>query len=247
MGYMNSSDWLDVKERAALEEHCRLLRECPIPCHELPGNMGLFMNRRVMSRFLFFDEMYRQCLRVPGVAIEFGVRWGQGLLWLGMLKRLYEPWNDERRIIGFDSFGGFCEVSDEDGDDRSICPGYYGVTDEYEKYLRWLLKSREASGDVGVIEVIAGDATKTFPGFLRENPELIAGLVFFDFAVFKPTKECLEAVRPRLVKGSVIGFGGVNMHVTPGETLGVMEVLGLNSCRLVKTRAAVPFTYMVFE
>ena len=41
--------------------------------------MGLFINRQLMARILWMHEMYSKVINVPGVVMEFGVRWGQNL------------------------------------------------------------------------------------------------------------------------------------------------------------------------
>ena len=45
-------------------------------------------------------------------------------------------------------------------------------------------------------------------------------------------KECLEQIRKRLVKGSVIAFDELNCPDFPGETMAIIEVLGLTSLKL---------------
>ena len=57
-------------------------------------------------------------------------------------------------------------------------------------------------------------------------------MAYFDFDLYEATKECLKAIRPRLVKGSIIGFDELNDPDSPGETLALMEVFGLENVRL---------------
>ena len=93
----------------------------------------------------------------------------------------------------------------------------------------------------------AGDATKTLPDYLDKNPETIVALAFFDFDVYEPTKICLEAIKPRLVKGSVLGFDELNDPDSPGETVALMEVFGLNNVRLERFPYTSRTSYFVVE
>ena len=57
-------------------------------------------------------------------------------------------------------------------------------------------------------------------------------LAIFDFDIYKPTKVALEAVKPHLVKGSILVFDELCDDIFPGETLALDEVFGLNNCRI---------------
>ena len=50
--------------------------------------------------------------------------------------------------------------------------------------------------------------------------------------LYKPTKNVLELILPRLTKGSLLVFDELNSETFPGETRAVIEVLGLNNLRL---------------
>ena len=65
-----------------------------------------------------------------------------------------------------------------------------------------------------------------------ENPHAIIALAMFDMDVYRPTKDVLEHIVPRLTKGSVLYFDELNCPEFPGETIAVMETLGLGRLRL---------------
>ena len=77
-------------------------KNSPIDQSEILQNMGLYINRMNLSRLLFIDSIYKQIINVHGVIIEFGVRWGQNLALYINLRGIYEPYNYNRNIIGFD-------------------------------------------------------------------------------------------------------------------------------------------------
>jgi hypothetical protein len=74
--FVNRSSSTEIALRNQLTH---LFKTCPIPEDELQTNLGLFVNRQTMARFLWIHELYRQIIDVPGVIMEFGVRWGQNL------------------------------------------------------------------------------------------------------------------------------------------------------------------------
>ena len=57
-------------------------------------------------------------------------------------------------------------------------------------------------------------------------------MAIFDMDVYKPTKDVLEAILPRLIKGSVLVFDELNCPHFPGETIALIEVLGLKNLKL---------------
>lgn len=232
--HLYSSDAeLDLR-RQFLED----FRNCPIPDRELLANLGLFLNRQTLSRILYMHELYRRIIDVPGVVMEFGVRWGQNLALFSSFRGMYEPFNFNRKIIGFDTFSGFPSVRPEDGQGSPVKVGGYSVTSNYEQYLTRLLEYHQKESPLSHIpkfELCAGDACQTLPAYLQKRPETIVAMAYFDFDLYEPTKVCLEAIRNRLTRGSVLAFDELNNKEFPGETRAVMEVLGLDRYRLQRT------------
>jgi hypothetical protein len=96
-------------------------------------------------------------------------------------------------------------------------------------------------------EIIKGDVTQTLPAYLERNPETLIALIYFDIGLFEPTRKCLQIIKDRLTKGSIIGLDHLAMSEMPGESLAVMEILGYRDCRLVRD-PRVPFqSYLVIE
>ena len=58
--------------------------------------------------------------------------------------------------------------------------------------------------------MINGDASKTIKKYLKSNQQTLISLAYFDIDIYKPTKDCLKAIKPYLIKGSVIGFDEPN-------------------------------------
>jgi hypothetical protein len=215
----------DANRRSALTKKIRL---SPIPDGELSANLGLYLSRMQISRLLLMHQLYQKILPVHGVVMEFGVRWGQNLALFSNFRGMYEPYNYNRKIIGFDTFSGFPSVDDKDG--NRVAVGDYAVTDNYHEYLSDILEWHQADSPIPhkkKFALVAGDATQTIHEYLKNQPETVVALAYFDFDIYQPTKTCLEAILPRLTRGSVIAFDELNCPEFPGETLAVMETLGL--------------------
>jgi hypothetical protein len=227
-----------------------LFRRAPIPKDELLGQLGLFINRQVWSRYFYLHELYRQIIGVHGVVMEFGVRWGQNLALFTSLRGMYEPFNHTRKIIGFDTFEGFPSLHEKDGRAAVAVKGAYGVTEGYERYLEELLAYHESESPISHMrkfELVKGDVCVTVPAYLERHPETIIALAYFDLDLYEPTKACLEALRGRLTKGSIVAFDELNYPTWPGETLALKECLGLDRYAIRRTPHNPEPGYIVIE
>lgn len=224
------------------------LRTSSIPDKELLDNLGLYLTRQSLSRINFMQNLYEMIIPVHGVIIEFGVRWGQNMALFSMLRGIHEPFNYNRRIIGFDTFAGFPSVSSEDGD--VVSQGDYSVSTGWKDDLEKILNFHEQNAPIPhkkKFELVEGDATVTLPAFLADHPETIIALVYFDFDLYKPTKTCLEAILPYVTKGTVIAFDELNCPEFPGETLAVREVLGLSRYGIKRDPSNPLMSYIVID
>ncbi len=222
-------------EAATREGLAELLRDSPIPQAELIDNLALYLPRRPMMDLLSLHHLYRKILTVPGVVMEFGVRWGRHLATLTALRALYEPYNVHRRILGFDTFAGFPSVSPIDQANRHAIPGGLTVTADYEQHLEQVIAAHEAVEPLGHIRRtlwLTGDARKTLPRYLDDNPQTVIALAYFDLDLHEPTRDVLSAVLPYLSCGSILAFDQVGHPKWPGETVALREVLNLAHLRL---------------
>ena len=103
------------KELSNREDLIKLFESCPIPKEELIGNLPMFNKRQDLSRLFFFKEIYEKIVNIHGVVIEFGVRWGTNLALFQSLRGMYEPFNHNRKIVGFETFEGFPSVHEKHG------------------------------------------------------------------------------------------------------------------------------------
>jgi len=228
-------------------------RQCPIPDLDLLNNLGLFINSKNLSRMLFMERLYEQIVEVPGIVIEFGTRWGQNMALFSALRGIYEPFNRHRKIVAFDTFAGFptTAIGAQDNTGSSIIrPGGLATSEGYGDYLEKVMTYHEQDNPLAHIkkfEIRQGDASVETRKYLEEFPETIVALAYFDMDIYEPTRNCLQLIKDRLVKGSVLAFDELNDRDCPGETVALAEVFGLNNIRLRRWAHAARTAYFVVE
>jgi hypothetical protein len=213
----------------------RLLTSTPLDPSELVDNLPLFLRLRPLADLLSLDALYRMVLDIPGSIMEFGVHRGRHTALLTALRGVYEPYNPHRRIIGFDTFDGFPDVSEIDQIGSSAHPGKFALPKDYPAYLREILDAHESGEHLGHIKrtlLVQGDIRETLPSYLKENPQAIIALAYFDLDLYEPTLATLQTIRPYLTRGSIIAFDELNHAKWPGETVALREAWGLDDARL---------------
>jgi len=236
-------------EKEAQRRFTELLKSVPLPEDELLANLGLFLTSKTLSRILFFHEMYRKIVNTHGIICEFGVRWGQTLSLLSALRGIYEPFNRHRKIVGFDTFAGFRGMAEEDGQPANAGTGRSRSLRAMRPISTKCLASRRPSpiSHLKKWDLVKGDCPGDGPAYLRRHPETIISLAVFDFDIYKPTKAALEAIKPHLIKGSVLVFDELCDDIFPGETVALREVFDLNTLRVERLPITARVSYLVIE
>lgn len=229
--------------KAAEEAIISHLLHSDIPENEMLENLHLFITPQQMRRILFFYEIYKQIIDVPGVIMQFGVRWGRELALFESLRTTFEPFNHSRKIIGFDTFAGYDGVDPKDGSHSVMKNGNLAITDGYFDTLDTLLRTREALSPIPQqkkFELVKGNAEQTLENYLAKNPQTVVSLAHLDMNIYAPTKHCLELLREYMPKGSIVIIDEVNLGIMPGETIALREVFGLHNIRLKREPAVNP-------
>ena len=236
------------QERAAYDTLLDLSRRSPLPHKDILANTGLHTVRITFARMQFMYQLYLKALRTHGVIMEFGVRWGNNLALMTTFRTIHEPYNLSRRIIGFDTWKGFPSVRREDGTAHAAQVGALGVTPGYETYLSELLTAHEQlapRSNIKKHELVKGNVMETLPKYLKDHPETIIALAYFDMDLYEPTKKCLELIRPHLVKNSVVGFDELALAEFPGETQALREAWGIENFAIHRDPISPQQSYIV--
>ena len=236
------------KEVAAYECLVSLFHNCPIGDKEILANLSLFLTRSSMSRILFMHHLYQKIIHTHGIIVEFGTRWGHNLSLFTIFRNIYEPYNISRKIVAFDTFEGFPNVTSHDGNAEIAQVGELSVTPGYEKYLDKILQAQEYTAprsNIKKYELVKGDVIETLPCYLEKHPETIIALAYFDLDLYEPTKKSLETIRPYLVKNSIIGFDELCLDKFPGETLALRELQDLFNCKIYREPYSINQSYLI--
>jgi len=197
-------------------------------------NFPKYVRRQHLKRFLAMYEIFKRVLPVKGSVVECGVLHGFGLMSWAKLSTILEPENLTRRIYGFDTFEGFPSVSNNDnsrftrtqvGDLRASC------YDELNELIAEYDRDRFL-GNIPKVELVKGDIVQTAPTFVETHPHLVVSLLFIDCDLFEPTRAALQAFVPRMPKGAILAFDELDNPLWPGETLAVLNSLGIQNLRL---------------
>ncbi len=226
-----------------------LLISCPNSIETKLENFTKYVRRQKITRFLALYEIFKQILDVKGSIIECGVYHGFSLMTWAQLSAVLEPVNLTRRIYGFDAFSGFPATHEQDrGRFGQIDAGALSANsyDELIKLIK-IYDDNRFLGHVFKVELIKGDAIKTIPEFIENNKHLLVSLLFLDFDLYQPTKVAIENFFPRMPKGAIIAFDELDNALWPGETLALLETIGINKLRIKRVEFDPYIGYAVIE
>ena len=217
------------------------------------NNFTRFVDRQTLATFLYKYELFKKILDVQGSILEFGVFRGGGSFTFAQLSTILEPYNYQRRIIGFDTFEGFPSISEIDAlssPDISPQKGDFATHDKfYEELLQNidLFNMNRFLSNVEKLMFVKGDINITLPRFLEENKHVVLSLAYFDLDIYLPTKNALELVLHKIPRGGIIAFDELNNPDWPGETQAVIEAIGINKLRLKRATFEPCRSYCVVE
>jgi hypothetical protein len=197
-----------------------------------------FVPRQMLTKFLANHALFQHVLSVHGHIIECGVYLGAGLMTWAQFSAIYEPVNHVRRVVGFDTFDGFTKISEKDLADNSINATWAAkgklAADSYTDLQQCveLYDLNRSIGHIPRVELVRGDAMHTIPRYLKDNQHLVVAMLYLDFDLYEPTKIALETFLPRMPKGAVLAFDELDQAHWPGETMAVLESVGLRNLRI---------------
>lgn len=237
----------EVSYRIGLEKY---YAESPFSNVEKLQNFAKYVPVQDLRRFLCRQELFSKILTVHGSIVECGVLYGGGLMSWAQLSEIYEPLNHLRNIIGFDTFGGFVSIADQDKSGTAAqnrqgglaCDSYVDLQASIELY-----NQNRFLNHIEKVRLVKGDIATSLPAYLEKNPHLVVSLLYLDFDIYEPTVVALKHLLPRIPKGGIIAFDELNHEVWPGETIAVMEGIGLNKLRIQRFPFGSTMSYAVME
>src|SRR5205807_493418 len=139
-----------------------------------------YVPRQNMARFLARYEILKQIITVHGSIVECGVLFGGGLMSFANLSVILEPYNFQRRVIGFDTFSGFPSVAKEDlagAPERKsahLKKDGFAAPEAYEDILHAIsvFDLNRPLAHFPKVELVRGDFADTSARYLEEHPHL---------------------------------------------------------------------------
>lgn len=209
-----------------------------------------YVPRPEISRFLVKNFIFEKILGVHGAILECGVFLGAGLMSWAQLSSIYEPLNHIRRVIGFDTFEGFPELHQKDRgavEKIAVKGGYAApVLEDLQACIK-LYDLARPIGHIPRVELVPGNATQSIPAYIENNPHLVVALLYLDFDIYEPTRVAIESILPRMPKGAVIAFDELAQKQWPGETLAVLDSVGIRNLRIQRLPFQPQISYAILE
>ncbi len=236
--------------RVALQRH---FESSPLSNMEKLYNFTRFVPRAILTRFLSRMECFKKVLEIQGSVVECGVLFGSSLLTWARASSIFEPQNSQRRVIGFDTFEGFPDLSRQDktGTGAESHVGGFDIGDSgvYEDLLESIahFDADRQLGHIPKVEILKGNVAETIPAYLEENPHTLVSLLHLDVDIYEPTKIALEHFLPRMPRGAVIVFDELNAKAWPGETIALQETVGVRDLRIQRFSWDTYLSYAVLD
>ncbi len=221
-------------EKEAAEEYAHIFDKSNDTTASKLQNFVKYIRRQDVTKLLARYEIFKKVLYTKGSVVECGVFKGAGLMSWALFSDMLEPVNLTRRIYGFDTFEGFPNVSEKDKN-MLRNPGTGDLKAEVFDELCELISAYDKNrflGHISKVSLVKGDVTKTIPEFIEKNQHLVVSLLFLDMDLYEPTKAAIEYFVPRMPKGSVIAFDELDNPIWPGETLALLDSIGINKLEL---------------
>jgi hypothetical protein len=242
------------KFRTTIEEEvgrniARIFDACQDSVEEKLQNFPKYVRRQHLKRFLAMYEIFKLALPVKGSVVECGVFKGFGVMSWAKLSAMLEPENLTRRIYAFDTFAGFPNVHEKDKNSvADVTPGGL-YADSFEE-LNALIAEYDRDrflGHVDKVQLFRGDIAETIPAFLASHGHLIVSLLFLDMDLYEPTRIALRTFLPRMPKGAVLVLDELDNPMWPGESLALLEEVGLARLTLRRFEWDPYISYAILE
>ena len=208
---------------------------------DIANNFSVFATRQMITRFIETFRYWEMIGDIPGNILECGVAGGDFLFSMAHFSSIYEPHHYTRKVVGFDTFEGFTEPSEQDLTSSAQHMQLGGLSYNSYEYLNEAIKLYDENrmiGNVSKVSLHKGDISDTLPKYLVDHPSSIISLLHLDLDFYAPTKKVLHLAIDRMPKGAIVVFDEINHDDYPGETVAVMEELGIKNINLNRVQEA---------
>ena len=174
-------------------------------------------------------ELYKKIIDLPGAVVELGVFKGSSIIQWTTFRELLENENS-RKIIGFDMFGEFPNVSEVESDKTFVSNWNEQFKNEFVSQEE-IYKSLELK-KLSNVELVKGNIAETLPKYVKNHGEMRISLLHIDTDVYEPCKIGLQWLYDLVVPYGIIVFD--DYSTIEGETKAVDEFFSDRAVRFHK-------------
>jgi hypothetical protein len=229
---------------------------------EVMPYINLYGSRMHFTKMLEQYEIYKLAMHRPGHIVELGVYRGESFFNWARFVEAHNMGERETRIIGFDSFTGFTNVSEKDisaanrseaslAHEHGIKVGGFDPGERALERIKELIEIFENDHFVPQkrrLELVVGDVTKTIPQYVEEHPGLRISLLHLDVDLYEPTLIGLKYLFPLVVSGGVIVLDEYGQEKFAGESAAFDDYFGKKRPKVTKSRlVSNPSAYFIKE
>jgi hypothetical protein len=223
---------------------------------EIQQNFPAYVSRILLTRFLAYYELFKIIQSKPGWIVECGVYRGFSFFSLGKFLEIFCMGDKTRKILGFESFEGFSELSTEDGEENTAVTRMKGGTNpsDFEDDFFKLLKLNNLDAFAPWVErmqIVKGDARQTIPKYVKENPGLRISLLHIDIDIYEPVSVALDNLYPLVIPGGVVVLDEYAHQNWPGESAAFEHYFRKNNLPVPELKTfgwcGTPTTYFIKE
>ena len=173
-------------------------------------------------------KLFERTVHIEGDIVECGIFKGSSFLRLAMYRKIHDAEN--KKLIGFDSFGSFPETEyEQDKKLREKFIKIAGNASISRQQLTDVLSHKNCGNNVSLIQ---GDITKTVPEFADKHKDAKISILNIDVDIYEPTVKILEHLYPLVSKNGIIILD--DYMTFPGETKAVNEYFKNTSVTIEK-------------
>lgn len=236
-----------------------LLKEELAAADDFTKYISIFQSRILFTKMIQQYEIFKLALNRPGHIVELGVYYGESFFHWARFLEMFNMGERETKVIGFDTFSGFPEISDKDRtlenqreqSDVAVRSGGFNAGERSAQRIEKLIEIFEDDHFVPQkkrLEVVKGDICETVPRYVRDNPGLRISLLHLDCDLYEPTMAGLKHLYPLVVPGGVVILDEYGQDKFPGESAAFDEYFAGNRPNLIKSHlVSNPSGYFIKE